>query len=118
MYALSDFQDIIAGAVLADTGAKSTFPVEILIPYDKNRIPDGYSIEDLIILIYNYEQKQWESARSEIIHANNALMFQEHLISAYAVVIETDEADAFSKKLGNYKTDSSGCFLQNILSGP
>jgi len=88
------------------------------VPFENWEIPEGYSSDELELLVYDYDQKQWDKVSSENT-GDNTLKANTPFISAYAVVLETDErsyeddGDAEGKKSSN----SSTCFLNTLIPG-
>ncbi len=87
--AIPDEYIIVGGMVLSESGAKSSSSIDISIPYDAARIPDGYSRDNLIALAYDYSSSQWKSSPSTKT-GNSAIKISTDLISAYAAVLRVN----------------------------
>ena len=111
--------------MLPDKGAQSVASIDVFVPYEPRGIPEGYSEEDLAVLVYDYAQKQWGGVPSENT-GDNTLKISTSLISAYAVVLEVDEPpdengddphepeDPEDEKSSSSSSSSSTCFINTL----
>ncbi|MBF0259068.1 MAG: InlB B-repeat-containing protein, partial [Desulfamplus sp.] len=77
---------LIGGVVFSETGSKSSAPIDMAIPFDPKNVPDIIDASDMIVMIYNHENRKWETV-SHTLQGNSAKI-KSNFISAVAIVAE------------------------------
>ncbi|MFK5951966.1 MAG: cadherin-like domain-containing protein, partial [Desulfobacterium sp.] len=91
--AISNEYLLINGLILTDNAAKSTSSMTVSIPYEASDLPDGYSSQDLLALIYDDAVGKWKPA-SFTLSDSGTMDIRTEIISAYAAVVRPQAVEA------------------------
>lgn len=96
---------LVDGLILSEKGIKSSAPTTYTIPYNATSIPDGFSDENISILVFDIDLGEWLSV---IIDEKNddSITFSTEMISAYAIAVSVSPVITVSPISGN--TTESG----------
>jgi len=81
----SEYQ-LVGGLIVSPEGFKITEPATIIIPYDKTKIPSGFTKDDLLVLAVDPDSIDWVSVEVKEV-TEDTVTIETDILSTYAVVV-------------------------------